>query len=98
MIDIKEYNFEKNYQESFLDFMKELYARYNYAEGYINYIKKLIDPVNPSFKSIKIKNFIAYSDKKTVGHISAITDTRLVQGDNPIGILGFYECTDNNEI
>jgi GNAT superfamily N-acetyltransferase len=98
MIDIKEYDFEKNCQDSFLDFMKELYINYNHAETYINYIKKLIDPLNPSFKFIKIKNFIAYSDKKTVGHISAIIDERLVQEDNPVGIIGFYECIGNSEI
>jgi len=98
MANIKEYLFEENYQNDFLCLMKELYKNYNYADSYIDYIKRLINPDNPSFRFIKIKNFIAYRDERAVGHISAIIDTRLNQENHPIGIIGFFECVKDDEL
>ena len=98
MINIKEYIFEENYQRDFLNLMKKLYRNYNHADSYIAYINKIIKPDNPSFKFIKIKSFIAYDNEKPIGHISAIIDSRLNQDNVPIGIIGFYECIEDNKI
>lgn len=98
MINIKEYTFEENYRNDFISLMKELYKNYNNAGSYINYIRKLINPINPSFKFIKIKNFIVYDDEKPIGHVSAILDSRLNQDNHSIGLIGFYECTEDNKI
>jgi hypothetical protein len=98
MVNIIEYVFEERYQKDFIYLMKELYNNYNHADSYIDYIKKLINPSNPSFKFIKTKNFIAYDNEKPLGHISAIIDSRLNQDNNPIGIIGFYECINDDKI
>jgi len=98
MVKIIEYSFEEKYQKDFIDLMKELYKDYNHADSYIAYINKLIKSINPSFKFIEIKNFIAYENEKPMGHISAIIDSRLNQDNSPIGIIGFYECIDNDEL
>ena len=98
MVNIIEYIFEEKYQKDLIALMKELYSNYNHADSYIDYINKLIKPCNPSFKFIKIKNFIAYENEKSVGHISAIIDSRLNQDNNPIGIIGFYECIEDDEL
>ena len=96
MVNIIEYIFEENYQKEFINLMRELYKNYNHADSYIAYINKLIKFINPSFKFIQIKNFIAFENQKPVGHISAIIDSRLKQDNSPIGIIGFYECVAND--
>src|SRR3989344_4103912 len=98
MANIIEYIFEEKYQKDFIALMKELYKNYNHADSYIAYINKIINPGNPSFKFIKIKSFIAYENKKPIGHISAIIDSRLNRDNSPMGIIGFYECIEDNEI
>lgn len=96
MIEIKEYEFEKEFQKDFINLMNLLYKDHSLSEHYINYIRKLIDKKNPSFNFIKIKNFIAYEDNDVVGHISAMIDERLKINSQQIGLIGFYECVENN--
>ncbi len=97
MIKIEEYTFEEDFQEDFIDFMKELYDQNSYSLQYINYIKKIINKSNPTFKFVTVRNFIAYEDKNVVGHISAIIDSRLNKNER-VGLIGFYECIDNLKI
>lgn len=96
MIEIKEYEFEKRYQEDFIKLMKNIYKRHRLSEYHIEHIKKLIDKNNPSFNFIKIKSFIAYEDDEVIGHISAMIDERLKQDDQNVGLIGFYECIEND--
>ena len=98
MIEIKEYDFEENYQNELIQLMKRLYHKESNADMYIGYIKKIINKANPSFDFIKIKNFIAYDNNEVVGHISAFIDSRLNNEGLPVGIIGFYECDDNEEL
>jgi len=93
--NLKVYEFEENHNQDFLYFMKELYQDSKHIEPYMQNIKKIKNKNNPSFKFIKIKNFIAYQGDKVLGHISAMIDKRL--GGN-IGLIGFYECLDNQEL
>jgi len=97
MIKIKEYGFEENLQKDFISFMKELYKNNEYAPHYIDSIKKTISSSNPSFKFIKIKNFLAYSEDRIVGHISAMLDSRLSSSKKE-GLIGFYECIEDDTI
>jgi len=98
MIEIKEYGFEENYQDDFIQLMKRLYHKESNSEIYIGYVKKILNKANPSFDFIKIKNFIAYDNNEVVGHISAFIDSRLNKEGVPIGIIGFYECIEDNEL
>ena len=97
MIKIKEYKFGKDLQDDFISFMGELYKKNEYAPHYIESIKKIINPSNPSFKFIKIKNFLAYSEDKVVGHIAAMLDSRLDSSEKN-GLIGFYECIEDDTI
>ena len=93
--ELVEYEFEEKPNQEFLDFMKELYKDFKHTTSYVDAIKKIKSSENPSFKYIKIKNFIGYDGEKIIGHISAMIDKRL--GEN-IGLIGFYECLDNTEL
>src|SRR3989344_3818396 len=93
--ELVEYEFEEKPNQEFLDFMKELYKDFKHATSYVEAIKKIKSSENPSFKYIKMKNFIGYDGEKIIGHISAMIDKRL--GEN-IGLIGFYECLDNTEL
>src|SRR3989344_226601 len=95
---IKEYLFEEEYQTDFINLMKKLYSKYENYETYIGYIKELINKNNPSFRFIKIKNFIAYKNEEVIGHISSIIDSRLKENKNFIGLIGFYECIKDDEL
>lgn len=98
MIEVEEYEFKEDCQSHFISLMKRFYDKDVNAEMYIDYVRKIINPKNPSFKFIKIKNFIAYDNGGAVGHISAFIDSRLNKEGVPIGIIGFYECIDNEEL
>ena len=62
MIEIKEYDFEENYQNELIQLMKRLYHKESNADMYIGYIKKIINKANPSFDFIKIKKTEFTSD------------------------------------
>ena len=92
--NIEQYEFEEKPSEEFIDFMRMLYRDRKHINYYLQAIKRIKNKSNPSFNYIKIKNFIAYSGKEVAGHISTMIDKRL---EKNIGILGFYECINNNE-
>tara|TARA_Y100000310_G_scaffold332195_1_gene407330 strand:- start:657 stop:1721 length:1065 start_codon:yes stop_codon:yes gene_type:complete len=96
--EIKEYEFEEDFQEGFISLMENLYEGYKYKNYHIATIKKTIDKRNPSFELITIKNFIAYKEGIVIGHISAMIDKRQIDNNSQIGLIGFYECIDNNKI
>ena len=93
--ELVEYEFEEKPNQEFLDFMKELYKDFKHTASYLEAIKKIKSSENPSFKYIKIKNFIGYDGEKIIGHISAMIDKRFAEN---IGLIGFYECLDNTEL
>ena len=95
---IKGYLFEEEYQKDFINLMKKLYSGYKNSDLYVRYIKKLLDKNNPSFRFIKIKNFIAYKYNEVIGHVSSIIDSRLNKDDISIGLIGFYECIEDDKI
>ncbi|MAG47154.1 hypothetical protein CL617_00990 [archaeon] len=96
--EIKEYEFEDNLQEDFISLMKTIYDGYTYRDYHIAVIKKTISKRNPSFGFVTIRNFIAYKEGIVVGHISAIIDKRQKDNNSLIGIIGFYECIDDDKI
>jgi len=87
-IDIIEYTHEKRYVEDYINLLKQFYPS---SDEQIRIIAKTISKKNPSYKYCKVKNWIAYENKKAVGHISSIVDKR----QKGIGIIGFYECSED---
>jgi GNAT superfamily N-acetyltransferase len=96
--EIREYEFEDNLQNDFISLMETIYDNYSHKNYHIATIKKTIDKTNPSFEFVTIKNFIAYKEGIVVGHISAMIDKRQEEDNSQIGIIGFYECIDDDKV
>ncbi|MEM9266396.1 MAG: hypothetical protein AAGA46_12795 [Cyanobacteria bacterium P01_F01_bin.13] len=54
---------------------------------------------NSFFEYGRLQQFIAYQSKQPVGRVVAAVNDRLIEReDNPVGLMGFFECIDNSEI
>lgn len=64
----------------------------------INSAKYLLDQKNPVFRSISWEGFVAIDNDRIDGVVVASIDPRLQINNHPIGILGFFESDQNEEI
>src|SRR3989344_160288 len=88
------YKFDEEHNTAYIEMLNRLYEKYNHSAVFIRNKSKTKHETNHFFQTGDIKNFIAYANGKAVGHISAITDTRLKsEMGEKIGIIGFYECS-----
>ena len=53
---------------------------------------------NPFFRYGKAMSFLAHSDGRVQGRCTAFYDPRLLHADEPIGMVGFFEVEDHDDV